>query len=49
MRKVLCLSVCLAALGGSVQAQSLREIEARNAIRNPGLIAAGTRLEVTTA
>ncbi|MCK5909529.1 MAG: hypothetical protein KAG62_06220 [Caulobacter sp.] len=31
MRKVLCLSVCLAALGGSVQAQSLREIEARNA------------------
>ena len=31
MRNVLCLSVCLAALGGSVQAQSLREIEARNA------------------
>jgi hypothetical protein len=31
VRKVLCLSVCLAALGGSVQAQSLREIEARNA------------------
>lgn len=31
MRKVLCLSVCLAALGGSVQAQSQREIEARNA------------------
>ncbi len=31
MRKILCLSVCLAALGGGVQAQSLREIEARNA------------------
>ncbi|WP_299014794.1 hypothetical protein [uncultured Caulobacter sp.] len=31
MRNVLCLSVCLAALGGNVQAQSLREIEARNA------------------
>ncbi|WP_143324221.1 hypothetical protein [Caulobacter sp. X] len=31
MRKVLCLSVCITAMGGSVQAQSLREIEARNA------------------
>ncbi|PHY22254.1 hypothetical protein [Caulobacter sp. BP25] len=31
MRKALCISVCLAALGGNVHAQSLREIEARNA------------------
>lgn len=31
MRKALCISVCLAALGGNAQAQSLRDIQARNA------------------
>lgn len=31
MRQALCISVCLAALGGNAQAQSLREIQARNA------------------
>lgn len=31
MRKVLCISVCLAAIAGGAQAQSLREIQARNA------------------
>ena len=31
MRKALCISACLAALGGSAQAQSLRDIQARNA------------------
>ena len=31
MRKALCISVCLAALGGGAHAQSLREIQARNA------------------
>ncbi|WP_304274263.1 hypothetical protein [Caulobacter segnis] len=31
MRKALCISFCLAALGASAQAQSLRDIQARNA------------------
>lgn len=31
MRKVLSLSLCLAALGGNAHAQSLRDIQARNA------------------
>lgn len=31
MRKAFCISVCLAAFGGGAQAQSLREIQARNA------------------
>ncbi len=31
MRKALCISVCLAALGGAADAQTLRDIQARNA------------------
>jgi hypothetical protein len=31
VRKALCISVCLAALGGAAQAQTLRDIQARNA------------------